>query len=53
MFELLEEPPVKRCVLCALGNVLGTALVFIVGWVLIGALLKLCARLFFLGWDLV
>lgn len=53
MFELLEDPPSRRCMLCALGNVLGSLLVFIVGWVLVGALLKVCARLFFLGWDLV
>lgn len=55
-FELLDDeptPPAKRCVLCGLGNVIIWLLMFIIGWVVIGVLFKICARLFFLGWGLV
>ena len=53
-FELEDERAVKPCGgFCRLVQIVANVLIITVGWVVVGVIAKLCARLFFLGWDLI
>lgn len=52
MFEL-KDPPHSFTAFRAFGRVILGFLIITLSWVIFGLIAKLCALLFFLGWDLV